>query len=142
MHDETQNVNGSLNNPIGAQCPKRVHVGNSTLTNAVTSAVISFNDEAKWLLSVFDRFGIKPGYYTMEGCTRADLGRIKQSDRKSTERVKASWKTLRAIRKDFNDKHELDEGEKYASRSFLSVTCLIFVLSNIWKFSTFIFLIW
>ena len=54
----------------------------------------------------------------MEGCTRADLKRIKQSDRKSTDRVKVRRKTLTVISKVFNDKHEHDEGETYASGSF------------------------
>ena len=35
-----------------------------------------------------------------------------------TDGVKVRWKTLRAIRKGFNDKHELNEGETYASGSF------------------------
>ena len=54
----------------------------------------------------------------MEGCTRADLECTKQSDRKLTDRVKARRKTLIPIRKGFNDKHELDEGQAYASGSF------------------------
>ena len=91
----------------GHGVPKRVYVGNSTFKTAVAFSVISFN-----------RLGIEPGYYTMEGCTTADLKRIKQSDRKSTDGVKARRKTLRAIRKGFNDKHELDEGDTYASGSF------------------------
>ena len=95
-----------------------MYVGNSTFKTAVASAVISFNDGAKGLLPVFDQLGIEPGYYTIESGTRVDLERIKQSDRKSTDGVKARRKTLRAIRKVFNNKHELDEGETYASGSF------------------------
>ena len=101
----------------GHGVPKRVYVGNSTFKTAVAFSVISFNGGAKGL-PVFDRLGIEPGYYTMEGCTTADLKHIKQSDRKSTDGVKARRKTLRAIRKGFNDKHELDEGDTYASGSF------------------------
>ena len=95
-----------------------MYVGNSTFKTAVASAVITFNDRAKGLLPVFDRLDIETAYYTMEVCTRADLEHIKQSDRKSTDGVKARRKTLRSIRKGFNDKHELDEGETYASGSF------------------------
>ena len=65
--------------------------------------------------------GIEPGYYTMESCTRADLERIKQSDCKLTDGVKVGWKTLRAIRKDFNDKHELDEWRHMPVDHFNSV---------------------
>ena len=118
LHDETQNVSESLNKLIWARCPKRVYVTNSTFKTAVASAVYSFNDGAKGLLPVFDQLGIEPGYYTIESGTRVDLERIKQSDRKSTDGVKARRKTLRAIRKGFNNKHELDEGETYASGSF------------------------
>ena len=92
-----------------------MYVGNSTFKTAVASAVISFNDGTKGLLPVFDQLGIEPSYYTMESCTRTDLERIKQSDRKSTDGVKATQKTLRTIKKGFNDEHELDEGDTYAS---------------------------
>ena len=107
LHGETQNVNESPNNLIWARCPKRVHVGNSTFKAAVASAVISFNDGAKGLLPVFYQLGIEPGNYTIEGCIRVDLECIKQSDHKSADGVKARRKTLRAIRKGFNDKYEL-----------------------------------
>ena len=117
LHGETQNVNKSLN-LIWARCPKRVHVGYSTFKTADVSAVISFNDGAKGLLPVFDQLGIEPGYYAIEGCTGVDLERIKQSDCKSIDGVKERQKTLRTIRKGFNDKHELDEGETYAGGSF------------------------
>ena len=90
----------------------------STFKTAVASAAISFNDGAKGLLPVFDQLGIEPGHYTMKGFTRVDFERIKQSDRKSTDGVKVRPKTLRAIRKGFIDKHELDEGDTYASESF------------------------
>ena len=56
--------------------------------------------------------------WKMEDCTRVDLERIKQSDCKLIDGVKARQKTLRTIRKGFNDKHELDEGETYAGGSF------------------------
>ena len=99
FHGETQNVNKSVSNLRWAQCPRRVYIGNSTFKTAVASAAISFNDGAKGLLPVFNQLGIEPGYYTIEGCIRVDLESIKQSDRKSTDGVKARRKTLRAIRK-------------------------------------------
>ena len=93
-----------------------MYVGNSIFKVAVASATISFNDGAKGLLLVFVQLGVETGYYTMEGCTREDLERIEQSNRKSTDVVKAWRKTLRAIRKGFSGKHELDERQKNASR--------------------------
>ena len=84
LHGETQNVNEFLKNVIWARCLKRVYVGNSTFKTAGASAVISFNNGAEGLLPVFDQLGIEPGCYTMKGCARAYLERIKQSDRKST----------------------------------------------------------
>ena len=84
LHGESQNVNEFLNNLIWARCLKRVCVGNSTFKTADASAVISLNDGAEGLMPAFNELGIEPGYYTMKGFTRADLERIKQSDRKST----------------------------------------------------------
>ena len=88
------------------------------MKTAVASAVISFNDGAKGLLPVFEKLGIEPGFYTIHGCAKADLDRISQANRKSTDATKARRKTLRATRKGFNDKHELNEVETYASGSF------------------------
>ena len=118
LHGETQNFNESFNNVIWVRCPKRVYVGNSTFKTTFASTAILFNDGAKGLLPVFDRLGIEPGYYTMEGYARANLERIKQSDRKSTDGVKAGRQTLRPIRKGYADKHEVDDGETLASGSF------------------------
>ena len=99
LHGETQNVNESLNNPIWARYPKRLYIGKSTFKTAAASAIISFNDGSKGLLPVFDQLGIEPGYYTMEGCTRVDLECIKQSDRKSTDGVKARQKNTQSNQK-------------------------------------------
>ena len=118
LHGETQNFNESFNNVIWVRCPKRVYVGNSTFKTTVASTVTLFNDGAKGLLPVFDRLGIEPGYYTMEGYARANLERIKQSDRKSTDGVKARRQTLRSIRKGFTDKDEVDDGKTLASGLF------------------------
>ena len=98
--------------------------------------MIELRDYCQFLI----KFGIKPGYYTMESCTRADLERIKQSDCKLTDGVKVRWKTLRAIRKDFNDKHELDEGRHMPVDHFNCVfiselsKLLCWVISEIFNF--------
>lgn len=118
LHGETQNVNESLNNLIWTRCSKRVYVGNSVFKTAVASAVIAFNDGAQGLLPVFTNLGVECGFYTTEGCKKSDIQRVKQSDHKSTTKVKQRRKKLRATRKGYNDKNELEEGETYASGAF------------------------
>lgn len=49
---------------------------------------------------------------------KTDVARVKECDQKSSEPVKKRRKKLRAIRKGFNDRNELDEGETYASGAF------------------------
>ena len=100
--------------------PQRVYVGNNTFKTAVASAVISFNDGAQGLLPVFDRLGIEPCYYTMEGCTKADLERIKQSYRKSADEVKARRKTLRTIMNLMRERHMPKDNFNSVFISYLS----------------------
>ena len=60
------------------------------------------------LLSWFEFFGrFSDGYFLISW--------------RSTDGVKVRRKTLIVIRKGFNDKHELDEGETYTNGSFNSV---------------------
>ena len=118
LHRETQNVNESLNNLIWTRCPKQIYVGNSVLKTAVASAVICYNGGVQGTLSVLTKLGIEHGFFTADAYRKADICRVKQANRKSTSKVKQRRKTLRAVRKGFNDKNEQEEGLTYGSGAF------------------------
>ena len=122
-HCQTQNVNESRNNLIWTRCPKRVYVGNSVFKTSVASAVIASNDGAIGLIPVFKILGTDCGYCTSEENRKVDCLRIKNSDHKSAERVKKRLKQLRAIRKGFADKNELEKGETYGMWAIISMFC-------------------
>ena len=118
LHGETQNVNESLNNLIWTRCPKRIYVGNSVLKTVVASDVICYNDGVQGTLPVLTKLGIEHGFFTADACQKADICRVKQANRKSTNKVKQRRKTLQAVRKGFNDKKKQEEGETYGSGAF------------------------
>ena len=118
LHGETQNVNELLNNLIWTRCLKRIYVGNSVLKTAVASAVICYNDGVQGALPVLTKLGIEHGFFTADTCRKADICRVKQANRKSTNKAKQRRKTLQAVRKGFNDKNEQEEGETYGSGAF------------------------
>ena len=69
-------------------------------------------------LPVLTELLIGHGFFTADACRKADICRVKQANRKSTNMVKQRRKTLRAVRKGFNDKNEQKEGETYESGAF------------------------
>ena len=113
LHGETQNVNESLNNLIWTRCPKRIYFGNSVLKTAVASAVICYNDGVQGTLPILTKLVIEHGFFTADACRKADICHAKKATRKSTNKVKQRRKTLRAVRKGFNDKNEQEEGETW-----------------------------
>ena len=58
----------------------------------------------------FKCLGLPVGYWLQNGCLQKDQQRIKQMERKSSEKGKRRSKKLRAIRKGFIDKEKELEG--------------------------------
>ena len=92
------------------------------------------------LTHVFKKLGIDCGYYTTEENRKADCLRVRHSDHKSMKHVNKRRKQLRAIRKGFADKNELEEGETSGygqfyfvfisnMRSFVLAFCIFAFLS-------------
>ena len=78
----------------------------------------AYDDGAMGLIPVFKKLGIDCSYYTTEENRKADCLCIRRSVRKSMEHVKKKRKQLRATRKGFADKKELEEGETYGYGQF------------------------
>ena len=53
-----------------------------------------------------------------DACRKADIYRVKQANRKPTNKVKQRRKTLWEVRKGFNEKNEQGEGETYGTGAF------------------------
>ena len=104
----------------------RKGIGNSVLKTAVASAVICYNDGVQGTLPVLTKLGTEHGFFTPNACRKADICRVKLANRKSTNKVKQRRKTLRAVRKGFNDKNEQEEGETYGSGAFWTSFTVVF----------------
>lgn len=115
LHGKTQNVNECLNKLIWDRCAKENYVEKSVIEEAVYSAISYFNDGAQSVTNMFCKLGISSvGIFTREACARRNSERVYYSDRKSNEIVKKRRKTLRAIRKGFQDKAIEAEGDLYS----------------------------
>lgn len=118
LHGKTQNNNESINNVIWRRCPKEVFVGRSTIEIGVCSAVISFNDGAAGILTLFDLLGIIYGKFTEQYCFQKDTDRIMLMNRKEAVANKKRRKHLRSVKKGFNDKVSEKEGTTYGAGLF------------------------
>ena len=113
MHGKTQNNNECLNSVVWKRCPKEIFVGFHTLQMGVCSAIIGFNDGISGVLDVMINYGLSPGSYCEIFCDRKDNKRVKDMNRKSTDKVMYERKKRRAIRKGFGDKDIEKEGVVY-----------------------------
>ena len=85
----------------------------------VASAVLRYNDGVRGLLPVLTEVGIDYGHFTLTACARTDICRVKTMNQKSSEPAKKRRKKLHALRKNFIEKDEQEEGgQTYASGAF------------------------
>ena len=114
LHGKTQNVNECLNKLIWDRCSKEYYVEKDTVEEAVYSAVAYFNDGASAVVKLCECLGIQ-GHYTLRASHAKDSDRIAKSSYKSKDNTKQRRKTLRAIKKGFQDKAEATEGDMYSN---------------------------
>lgn len=118
LHGNTQNANECFNKVVWSRCPKEVWVGVKILQQAVYAAVSSFNDGSMFIIKTLDQLGIDPGNFSQEICQQMDKTRIEKSKRRSSEVSKSRRKTLRAMKKGFQDKNAAKEGPIYDKGTF------------------------
>ena len=112
IHGRTQNDNESLNHIIWNKCPKNVFIKLSVLQLGVFSAVIEFNDGAKGVERVLEKFMNSTGIYTTLGSYKKDKSRSRQVAIKASENAKKRRKRLRGIRKGLIDAEKDTEGKE------------------------------
>ena len=118
LHGKTQNPNESLNKLIWTRCPKEVWVGVNTLKQATLAAVAHFNDGYISYVKIMQQMGINPGHFSNSICQKLDNARLYNSQRKSMDSAKQRRKTLRAIKKGYQDEKQEEDGTLYAKGSF------------------------
>ena len=119
LHGLTQNANEALNNVIWKKCPKRSFVERNILEIATFSALIEFNDGQLGICKVAEKLGLSSSFSMIAHSYTEDKIRIKESIRKSTEKVKKRRKKLRAVRKGFIDlENEQEKAPSYKPGSF------------------------
>ena len=105
LRGKTQNNNECLNGVEWKRLPKVVFVGGKTLELGISSAVINFNDGATGFANrVMKDLCPVDGQFTLKFCEKADIDRVKECDRKSSEMCKKTCKRSRPVRKGFADK--------------------------------------
>ena len=114
MHGKTQNSNECLNKLVWDRCSKEYYVEKATVEEAVYSAVAYFTDGASAMVKLFQCLGIE-GNYTLTARKAKDTKRMAKSTYKSLEYSKQRRKTIRAIKKGFQDKTEATEGDIYSA---------------------------
>ncbi|XP_072017454.1 uncharacterized protein [Amphiura filiformis] len=109
----TQNANESFNGMIWQRIPKETHAGAMTLDIGVASATLAFNDGMQALLGVLQRQNMNPGTHTTENLKKLDEIRIQNAERQTSDKSIKRRKTLRRIKKGYEDKHLENEGVIY-----------------------------
>ena len=112
LHGKTQNLNEAINHVIWQKCPKNIFVQRDVLEMAVNSAIISFNEGPLGIQDVLKRLNICPGACFEQTSVKCTKARVKDIQRKSSEKEKNRRKKLRSIRKGFLDKEQEVEGEE------------------------------
>ena len=114
LHGKTQNNNECLNGVVWKRLPKDIFVGGKTLELGIRSAVINFHDGATGFANIVMKdLCLVDGQFTSKFCEKADIDRVKECDRKSSEICKKARKRSRAVRKGFVDKDAEKEGDVY-----------------------------
>ena len=110
LHGKTQNCNEAFNQVIWGRCPKQVYVGRKILELGVSSAVLSYNEGARGIFSVFQKLGISYGAFAEHISAQKDVQRQKYAEKKNTNDIKNQRKKLRAKRKGYQDTEREKEG--------------------------------
>ena len=108
LHGETQNTNECLNSIVWTCCPKTTFVSKPIFEMAIHSSVLDFNNRTDGVGNVFSNYGLF-GTVTNTESIKHNISRVKQINKKSTEKVKKQRKHLRTIKKGYTDMEQRNE---------------------------------
>ena len=118
LHGKTQNQNESFNGTVWNRLPKTQYIGLDQFELGVYDAVAHFNIGTKAVLKIYERLGLDPGSFTVDGCSQANRSRLKKAGRKNLIKTKTQRKIVRGMKKNKSDKQAEKEGTTYASGAF------------------------
>ena len=118
LHGKTQNQNESYNAIIWDRIPKTKYVSLPTFEFGVYDSVANFNIGRKASISVFEKFNMLPGRFTLKGCSVQNKKRLFRSQYRNKESSKIRRKVIRGTKKSQDDKNTDKEGTLYAAGSF------------------------
>ena len=97
-----------LNSIVWTCCPKNTSVSKPVFEIAIHSAVLHFNNGTDGVRDVFSNYGLF-GTVTNTKSSKHNVSRVKQMNKKSTEKVKKWRKDLWTIKKGYADKEQRNE---------------------------------
>ena len=118
LHGKTQNQNECFNGTVWNRLPKTQYVGLDQFEFGVYDAVAYFNIGAKAVLQIYERLGMDPGIFTVDGCSRSNRFRLKNAGYKNLLKTKKQRKMVRGFKKQKGDKQVEKEGITYATGAF------------------------
>ena len=111
LHGKTQNANESFNGTIWDRIPKTNYVSLENLSFGVYDAVANFNIGMKSSVLIYEKLNMVPGVYTLRGCKRINVKRLRYAEYKENIKNKARRQILRAKKMKKND-HLVESEEK------------------------------
>ena len=118
MHGRTQNQNESFNAMIWDRLPKIRFVSLQLLKLGVYDAVANFNVGRKASVLIYEKLGIIPGTYTLQGCRKINRKRLFTSKYANLETTKSRRKIRRGATKAGNDQNQQKSGKSYEAGAF------------------------
>ena len=118
LHGRTQNQNESFNAMIWDRLPKIRFVSLQLLKLGVYDAVANFNVGRKASVLIYEKLGIIPGTYTLQGCRKINRKRLFTSKYANLETTKSRRKIRRGTTKARNDQNQQKSGKSYEAGAF------------------------
>ena len=98
--------------------PKDTYVGLRQFELGVYDAIAHFNVGNSATIRIYKELGMKPGDFTIAGCSVDNVERVKNSKRQSSMKEKNIRRLRRGKRKQKKDSAEEKEGKTYCAGQF------------------------
>ncbi len=103
---------------IWNRIPKTTYVGLSQFQLGIYDAVAHFNIGRKAAILIYEKLGLIPGHYTIEGCHKINKRRLNAAAWQALTTVKNRRKQIRGKNKKKQDRNIEKEGPTYGPGEF------------------------
>ena len=118
LHGKTQNQNEAFNKTIWDRVPKTMFCTMEQLQFGLYDAVANFNVGRKATVLIYEKLGIVPGRYLIDGCRNKNRKRLYHANYKHQEPMKKQRKVIRGAKKQKQDNNKFSEGKLYEAGGF------------------------